>query len=159
MCKENNIYLIDNTSKIKAQHLNKGKLHLSKRGSNVLSSSFGSELFRILTWKCDKNNTGFPVEESNQKVTDGNRVLKSLSCNNLNKLAFARRNINSIRNKFELIPEQVRGNADVLMVSETKIDGSFPNEIFLIHGFISPNRLDRNSKGILSNSFKPSSNR
>ena len=86
-------------------------------------------------------------------------MLKSLRCNNLNKLAFARRNINSIRNKFELIPEQVRGNADILMVSETKIDDSFPNGIFLIHGFISPNRLDRNSKGILSNSFKPSSNR
>ena len=37
------------------------------------------------------------------------------------------------------------------MVSETKIDGSFPNGIFLIHGFSSPYRLDRISKGILSN--------
>ena len=33
MCKDKNIYLIDNTNKIKAQHLNKGKLHLNKRGS------------------------------------------------------------------------------------------------------------------------------
>ena len=28
-CKEKNIYLIDNTKKIKPQHLNKGKLHLN----------------------------------------------------------------------------------------------------------------------------------
>ena len=49
MCKEKNIYLIGNTNKIKAQHLNKSKLHLNKRGSNILSSTFAGELFRILT--------------------------------------------------------------------------------------------------------------
>ena len=49
MCKEKNIYLIENTNKIKAQQLNKGKLRLNKRGSNILSSSFASELSRILT--------------------------------------------------------------------------------------------------------------
>ena len=111
MCKEKNIYLIDNTNKIKAEHLNKGRLRLNKRGDNVLgSSTFVSELSRILTWQHDKNNTGFTVEECNsdktnvdQKVTDGNRVLKSLRCNNLNKLVFAHLNINSIRNKFELL--------------------------------------------------------
>ena len=81
-------------------------------------------------------NQGFNVEEFksdetnfDQKVTDGNRVLKSLRCNNLNKLVFAHLNINSIRNKFELLPEQVRGNVDVLMVSETKVDDSFRLEI------------------------------
>ena len=98
MCKDKNIYLIDNTNKIKAQHLNKGKLHLNKRGSNVLSSTFFSELSRILTWQRDKNKTGFTVEECEsdktnvgQQVTDGNRVLKSLFSNNLNKLVFAHR--------------------------------------------------------------------
>ena len=57
-----------------------------------------------------------------KKVTYGNRVLKSLRCNNLNKLVFAHLNINSIRNKFKLLSEKVRGNVDVLIVSETKID-------------------------------------
>ena len=45
--KENNIYLIDNTSKIKGQHLNKGKLHLNKRGYNIRSCTFISKLSRI----------------------------------------------------------------------------------------------------------------
>ena len=35
MYKEKNIFLIDNTNKIKAQHLNKDKLQLNKRGSNI----------------------------------------------------------------------------------------------------------------------------
>ena len=49
MCKEKNLYLVDNTNKIKAHHLNKGKSHLNKKGSNILSGTFVSELSRILT--------------------------------------------------------------------------------------------------------------
>ena len=153
-CKEKNIYLIDNTNKIKAQYLNKGKLHLNKRGSNIFSSTFVGKLSRILTWQSDKNNTFFTVEECNsdktnvdQKDTDGNRVLKSLRCNDLNKLALAHLNINTIRNKFELLSKQVIGNVDVLMISETKINDSFPIGNFLIHGFSQPYRLDYDSKG------------
>ena len=74
-------------------------------------------------------------------------TLKSLCKDNLNKLIFAHLNINSIRNKFELLSEQVKGNVDVLMISETKIDDSFPVSQFLIEGFCTPYRLDRNSKG------------
>ena len=74
-------------------------------------------------------------------------MLNSLRCNNLNKLVFAHLNINSIRNKFELLSEQVRGNVDVLTVSETKIDDSFPIGNFLIYGFSPPYRLDHDSKG------------
>ena len=49
MYKEKNIYMIDNTKKIKLQHINKGRRHLNKRSSNVPSSTFISELSRILT--------------------------------------------------------------------------------------------------------------
>ena len=38
--KENNIYLIDNSRKIKPQHLNKDKLHLNQKGSRLLSDIF-----------------------------------------------------------------------------------------------------------------------
>ena len=33
------------------------------------------------------------------------------------------------------------------MISETKLDDSFPTDQFLIKGFSAPNRFDRNSKG------------
>ena len=80
-------------------------------------------------------------------MSDCNNTLKSLRKDNLDKLIFAHLNINSIRNKFELLSKQIKGNVDVLMISETKIDDSFPVGQFLIEGFWTPYRLDRNSKG------------
>ena len=74
-------------------------------------------------------------------------VLKALSSDNSDKLVFADININSIRNKFEFLSTQVKGNIDVLMVSETKIDNSFPVGNFVIDGFSTPYRLDRDSNG------------
>ena len=56
-------------------------------------------------------------------------------------------NINSIRNKFELLVPQVAANINVLKISETKIDEHFPISQFLIDGFSSIYRLDRNSNG------------
>ena len=66
---------------------------------------------------------------------------------NANKLVFAHIKINSLRNKFKLLADQVKGNIDVLMNSETKIDDSFPHGNFLIGGFSKPYKLDRDSLG------------
>ena len=46
-CKEKNIHLIDNSKKIKLQHLNKGKLHLSQKGSHLLSDIFLKEISHV----------------------------------------------------------------------------------------------------------------
>ena len=51
---------------------------------------------------------------------------------NLNKLVVAHLNINSIRNKFETLLQNVSGEVDLLMISEKKIDESFPKSQFLI---------------------------
>ena len=66
---------------------------------------------------------------------------------NANKLVFAQININSLRNKSELLVDQVKGNIDVLMISETIIDGSFPLGNFLIVGSSKPYRSHRDSLG------------
>ena len=60
---------------------------------------------------------------------------KSLRTSNPDKLVFAHLNRNSIRNKFEMLLDQIKGNIDVLLVSETKIDDSFPIGNFLINEF------------------------
>ena len=75
------------------------------------------------------------------------KYLKTIRGNNLNKLIFANLNINSIRNRFEELISQVKGTVDALMISETKIDDSFPIANFLIDGFGQPYRIDRNSSG------------
>ena len=47
LCKGKNIYLIDNSKRIKPQHLNKGKLHLNKNGSNILSNNFVGQISKV----------------------------------------------------------------------------------------------------------------
>ena len=56
-------------------------------------------------------------------------------------------NINSILNKFDVLSLTVKNTVDILMISETKLNDSFPTAQFLLHGFIAPYRLDRNWKG------------
>ena len=77
--------------------------------------------------------------------------LKSLRINNIRRVIIGQININSIRSKFDDLVRGVRGNIDILMISETKLDASFhasfPTSQFLIHGYTSPCRLDWNSKG------------
>ena len=45
--KEKNIYLVDNSKKIKPQHLNKSKLHLNQKGSLLLSDIFLKEISHV----------------------------------------------------------------------------------------------------------------
>ena len=47
-------------------------------------------------------------------------ALKVLRSDDSNKLIFAHIKINSVRNKFHFLSTQVKGNIDVLMVSEKK---------------------------------------
>ena len=56
-------------------------------------------------------------------------------------------NINSIHNKFEMLSMSVVQYVDILVLSETKLDSTFPSIQFLINGFSVPHRLDQNNKG------------
>ena len=48
---------------------------------------------------------------------------------------------------FELLTEMVWDQVDLLMISETKLDFSFPNAQFYMKSHSQPYRLDKNSKG------------
>ena len=63
------------------------------------------------------------------------------------KLIMGHLNINSVRNKFDVLSLIVKNSVDILIISERKLDDSFPTAQFLLHGFSAPYRLDRNSKG------------
>ena len=56
-------------------------------------------------------------------------------------------NSNSIRSKFEMLQFLPASNIDILMIFESKLDGTFPSSQFQIHGFRTPYRLDRNHRG------------
>ena len=46
-----------------------------------------------------------------------------------------------------MLSRSVAQYVDILMLSETKLDSTFPSIQFLINGFSVPHRLDQNSKG------------
>ena len=56
-------------------------------------------------------------------------------------------NINSISPKFDEFKLMLSGYFDVIIVTETKLDDSFPRAQFCIDGFSIPYRLDNNRNG------------
>ena len=73
--------------------------------------------------------------------------LESMQGKNLRQINFAHLNINSLRNKFDALVDQIKGNFDILVKSETKFDESFSEGQFKVLSFTLPFRRDRNELG------------
>ena len=69
----------------------------------------------------------------------------------INRPIIGQLNINSIRNKFCFLESEASKHLDILLISEAKIDETFPSAQFLPDGFSRPYKLDRcaNGGGIL----------
>ena len=117
ICFESNFLLIDHSKTLKLHHLNGSKLHLNRRGTPILQNTFPKALGRSLRFK------------------------------KLNKLIKEHLNINSLRNKFELLMHQIKDNIDTLMISETNLDESLPKIQFFMKGFGRPHCIDGNCNG------------
>ena len=127
MCKERKLDLRNHSKRTKSNHLNRGKLHLNQKGLKVLVDAFLKEMSNVFNWYYSDQdsrlnhegcNSKFPLED--RKKIDAKTVFKSIRQENTNRLVFAHININSLRNKFELLADQVKGNIDVLMMPEKK---------------------------------------
>ena len=100
----------------------------------------------------DENTSNFLSQKSptyefstlDETVKEEEGVKSSL---NLNRLIFGQININSIRNTFELLFSLVSNNIDVLLISETKIDNTFPVSQFYVPGYSVPYRIDHTENG------------
>ena len=158
---QSNIDIVDNRNIIN-KHLSRKGLHLNKSGSRCLAINVLERVKKF--WKnesyvsiaeedelaiCSKtsNLSNNHIESETEKNKSQNINLKSLREENPDRPIFAQININSIRNKFQFLASQVINKIDVLLVSETKLDDSFPTAQFLLDGFSKPYRLDRCSNG------------
>ena len=81
------------------------------------------------------------------KMDDPGLILETLTTKNSDKIIIGHLNINFIENKFSSHVSLVKDKLDIFMVSETKIDDSFPENQFIIEGYSKPYRRDRNSHG------------
>ena len=74
-------------------------------------------------------------------------ILKKIRINNVNTVVTGHVNIDSIKNKFDMLSSMVKDNIDILTVAETKLDSSFPQAQFRMEWYAPPFRYDRNSHG------------
>ena len=79
-----------------------------------------------------------------QNGIDWFRNIAKLEQNNPNNLTCSYLNINSIRNKHDSVFSMINNNIDIVCISETKLDGSFPTEQFKVPGYSLPHRKDFN---------------
>ena len=100
-----------------------------------------------IRWEHEDSNFVNETESLiNKSFLDPHSVLKTIRSKNLNRLIIAQLNINSLRNKFDSLVQIFDYNIDILLVSETKIDSSFPSAQFYIDRY-TIFRRDRNSNG------------
>ena len=92
---------------------------------------------------CDETSQNL----SNDKDMDPSILLNRLRCKNIDGLLIGHLNVNSIRNKFHNLSDLIKGKIDLLLVSETKINASFPSNQFKIPGYQLPYRRDRTIHG------------
>ena len=74
-------------------------------------------------------------------------VLTNLKLRNVNRILCAQININSIRNKFDQLKSMISGKIDILVITEAKLNDSFPEAQFFLEGYTMPYRLDRSEHG------------
>ena len=74
-------------------------------------------------------------------------ILKKIRQKNIGKLIIGHLNINSIRHKFEVLKSMIHDNLDILVITETKIDESFPSIQLKIERFSEPFRFNRTDTG------------
>ena len=90
------------------------------------------------------------VKETTERCSqhsESNAFLNNIRISNANRLIIGQLNINSLRNKIDALKTVISGKLDILVITESKLDYTFPTNQFLIDGFSVLFRLDRDSGG------------
>ena len=107
----------------------------------------------------DINNDNANIEQNKNKNMDNKtkstmnetsgdiEVLKAINIKDKNRLILAHLNINSLRNMLDALKLLIKDKIDILAVTETKLDETFPVAQFCIEGFKPPTTLDRTAHG------------
>ena len=166
-----NIDIVDNRN-IGGNCLTNSGLHLNRTGYGKLAINFIKKMktlsrnwWSLDSFCCSPNNchkVSYKITEFDKGKTrdkehnssqsakineSGNNlsILDRVRLNQADRLIIGHLNINFLRNKFERLRKIVQDKLDILLVSETKVDPSFPSSQFATKGFSFPFRFDRNS--------------
>ena len=87
-----------------------------------------------------------PCETTVENKFGINLVLRKLRLGYPNNVIVCHLNTSSIRNKFEMLQFLPADYIDILMISESKLDGTSLSSQFQIYGFRTPYRLDQSDR-------------
>ena len=91
--------------------------------------------FFLYSENIDTSSNELSIELSLNKVySNPFPELKNMEAETAKNLLIAHLNVNSLRNKYVSFEELVKGNTDILLISETKFDETFPNKQFGMQG-------------------------
>ena len=99
--------------------------------------------FKDLSRMNSNSETLLEITEDADSVST---ILRKRRLNNPKNPIIGHLNVNSIRNKTDSIKTIINRNLDILLLTETKLDDSFPDNQFTIEGY-RLFRKDRNSHG------------
>jgi hypothetical protein len=77
-------------------------------------------------------NPFIPSKPTNHTILTS---LRNIRIANLKNVIIGQLNINSLRNKFHALIEIIHGNIDILIITESKLDHTFPQNQFHIPGY------------------------
>ena len=116
------------------------------------ASSFDSQInFRSFTnlRNIEKSDES-AINQQSRTHSEESRTYDALNAirkKNPNRIIIVHFHIHTIRNKSEKLKEVIIGKTDILLISETNIDDTFPLKQFTLKAFIRPYRLDRTEHG------------
>ena len=145
----NNIWLVNNEdSNSNSEKKSKNETVNKNLCDSATISNNRNKVDKSFSDDCDWGSTDSLTSDSR---ADGKFTvfehLRKRKFKNMNGITIAQINIDSLRNKFSFLCEAVRGNIDILLVTETKLNSSFPSAQFQMQGYTTPYRLDRNANG------------
>ena len=120
---------------------------LTKTDSSTMNLSISS---RDLSKEHEVLNLVYQASNKSINVTSPNLLFefKKLRTRNPNKIIIGNLNINSLPNKFKQLKDIAMQHIDILVLTETKLDDTFPTVHFLVNGFSGP-YINRKEGGVM----------
>ena len=92
-----------------------------------------------------KSENESEIQDEPQRCTNFTNFLFNIRKKHYNKIIMVHISINSLRNKFDMLINSVTEYIDIQMISETKLDNTFPYALYHLKDFSNPYRFDRSS--------------
>ena len=112
---------------------------------NSLYSKIVSDISNLGSVSSNWNSSN--VKNYNKDSSGPRLALENLKLKYNNRFFVGNLNINSISNKFENLKLTIQGKVDILVITETKTDSTFPLNQFAIQGYSNPCRFNINRNG------------